>query len=47
MSNCAYGLLFPVTQKYTGEHFTENIVDDILNYPGFGKVLVATILDNV
>ena len=38
VSTCAYGLLFPVTQRYTGEHFTENIVDDILNSPGFGKV---------
>ena len=36
--SCAYGLLFPVTQRYTGEHFTENIVDNILNSPGFGKV---------
>ena len=35
VSTCAYGLLF---QKYTGEHFTENIVDDILNSPGFGKI---------
>ena len=33
VSTCAYGILFPVTQRYTGEHFTENIVDDILNYP--------------
>ena len=38
LSTCAYGLLFPVTQSYTGKHFTENIVDDILNSPGFGKV---------
>ena len=38
VSTCAYGLLFPVTQRYIDEHFTENIVDDILNYPGFGKV---------
>ena len=36
--SCAYCLLFPVTQRYTGEHFTENIVDNILNFPGFGKV---------
>ena len=47
MSTCAYGLSFPVTQRYTGEHFTENIVDDILISPGFGKLWVATILDNV
>ena len=47
VSTCAYGLLFPVTRKYTGEHFMENIVDGILNSPGFGKVRVATILDNV
>ena len=38
VSTCAYGLLFPVTQRYTGEHFTENIVDDILDSPRFGKV---------
>ena len=36
--SCAYCLLFPVTQRYTGEHFTENVVDNILNSPGFGKV---------
>ena len=47
VSTCAYGILFPVTQRYTSEHFTENILDDILNSPGFGKVWVATILDNV
>ena len=47
VSTCAYGLSFPTTQGYTGEHFTENIVDDILNSPGFGKVWVASILDNV
>ena len=29
VSTCAYGLLFPVTRKYTGKHFMENIVDDI------------------
>ena len=29
VSTCTYGLLFPVTQRYTSEHFTENIVDDI------------------
>ena len=38
VSTCAYSLLFPVTQRYTDEHFTENIVDDILNSPRFGKV---------
>ena len=38
VSTCAYSLLFPVTQRYTDEDFTENIVDDILNSPGFGKV---------
>ena len=38
VSTCAYGLLFPVTQRYTCEQFTENIVDDILNSPGFRKV---------
>ena len=26
VGTCAYGLLFPVTQRYTSEHFTENIV---------------------
>ena len=47
VSTCAYGLLFPVTQRYTSEQFTENIVYDILNSPWFRKVWVATILDNV
>ena len=37
VSTCAYGLLFPVTQRYTGDHFMGNIVDGILNSPGFGK----------
>ena len=37
MSTCAYGLLFPVTQRYTGKHFTENIVDDIFISPGLGN----------
>ena len=47
VSTGAYSLLFPVTQRYTSEHFMENIVDDILRSPRFGKVSVATILDNV
>ena len=38
VSICAYGIFFPVNQRYIGEHFTENVVDDILNSLGFGKV---------
>ena len=45
-STCAYGLLFPVTERYTSGHFTENIIADILNSPVFGKVQIAINLDN-
>ena len=37
VSTCAYDLLFAVIQRYTGEHFMGNIVNDG----------VATFLDNV
>lgn len=38
VNTCNYLAFFPVSEMYTGKNFTNNIVSDIINSPGFGHV---------
>lgn len=38
VSTCQNEIKFPVHQRYTGDDFSQNFTEDILNSPGFGNV---------
>ena len=38
VSTCSLKLTIPVTERYSGNNFTANIVQDIIESPGFGTV---------
>eukprot|EP00112_Aurelia_sp_Birch-Aquarium-sp1_P020429 Seg527.2 transcript_id=Seg527.2/GoldUCD/mRNA.D3Y31 product="G2/M phase-specific E3 ubiquitin-protein ligase" protein_id=Seg527.2/GoldUCD/D3Y31 len=38
VSTCSLKLTFPVTNRYSGNDFTANITEDIIESPGFGTV---------
>ena len=37
-STCTLKIMIPVTGRYFGESFTENMIQDIIEAPGFGTV---------
>ncbi len=38
VSTCSLRLTFPVTNRYTSDSFSNNIIEDIVESPGFGQV---------